>query len=112
LLLETHLRLVGLFIKLECIATLHFKSKTDIFLLIILYSTYTSTNKRRTMDLKTWLQSSGLTVLQLAKELGVTRMTVYNWVNGKPISKMGATLIEVYTAGVVKAEELLKNNHE
>lgn len=59
------------------------------------------------MDLDTWLKKHDITRTEFAQELGISRMTVFNWCTGKRPSPLGAQTIEWYTKGDIKAKDLL-----
>lgn len=50
----------------------------------------------RRMDLRTLRTALGLTQLDLCIALGITPRTVYHWENGRPISRMGRSLLAAY----------------
>lgn len=54
------------------------------------------------MNLEDWIKEKGWSKVEFAKRLGVSRNTVYTWINGRIPSKYTAKRIMELTNGKVK----------
>lgn len=63
------------------------------------------------MDLSEWIAESGLKREEIAKKLGVSRMTVFNLLEGRYRPSLNTALaVERLTKGKIKASSLARIN--
>jgi len=57
--------------------------------------------------LEQYIKMKGITVTQVAKEIGTSRALVHYAINGRPVSRRTALAIERWSNGFVPAVELI-----
>lgn len=63
------------------------------------------------MDIEKYIAKQGITISDFARQLGVSRNLVYQWVNNiRPVAARHCPSIEAITAGKVSRTELRPND--
>ena len=61
----------------------------------------------KTYNLKDYIKKQGITQIEAAKQIGITRQYICESVNGRPAGRVLALRIEAWSNGAVKAANLI-----